>query len=197
VIRRKGRSDFYRLLVVTLSVALIAQSSIPTATAQTTAGIKIVIVQGEGAVNNVRQRVAREPIVEVQDENNRPVVGALVLFTLPERGASGVFADGSHTMSVITDTQGRAIGTGLKPNNVGGNFQIRVDATYQNQTASASISQSNAGGGGGMSGTGIAALVGIAAAAAAGAIALVGRDKNKAPSPTTISVAPGTVGRPQ
>jgi len=185
----------YRLAVVALCLALIAQSSIPTATAQTTAGIKIVIVQGEGAVNNVKQRVAREPIVEVQDENNRPVVGALVLFTLPERGASGVFANGSHTMSVVTDAQGRAIGAGLKPNNVGGNFQIRVDATYQNQTASASISQSNAGGG--MSGTGIAALLGVAAAAAAGAIAFVGRDKNKAPSPTTISVVPGTVGRPQ
>jgi len=195
VIRRRGRSDLYRLAVVALCLALIAQSSIPTATAQTTAGIKIVIVQGEGAVNNVKQRVAREPIVEVQDENNRPVVGALVLFTLPERGASGVFANGSHTMSVVTDAQGRAIGAGLKPNNVGGNFQIRVDATYQNQTASASISQSNAGGG--MSGTGIAALLGVAAAAAAGAIAFVGRDKNKAPSPTTISVVPGTVGRPQ
>lgn len=195
MIRRRGRSDLYRLAVVALCLALIAQSSIPTATAQTTAGIKIVIVQGEGAVNNVKQRVAREPIVEVQDENNRPVVGALVLFTLPERGASGVFANGSHTMSVVTDAQGRAIGAGLKPNNVGGNFQIRVDATYQNQTASASISQSNAGGG--MSGTGIAALLGVAAAAAAGAIAFVGRDKNKAPSPTTISVVPGTVGRPQ
>ena len=196
MIRRRGRSDLYRLAVVALCLALIAQSSIPNATAQTTAGIKIVIVQGEGAVNNVKQRVAREPIVEVQDENNRPVVGALVLFTLPERGASGVFANGSHTMSVVTDAQGRAIGAGLKPNNVGGNFQIRVDATYQNQTANASISQSNAGGGG-MSGTGIAALLGVAAAAAAGAIAFVGRDKNKAPSPTTISVVPGTVGRPQ
>ena len=196
MIRRKGRSDFCRLVVITLCLALTAQSSIPTATAQTTAGIKIVIVQGDGAVNNVRQRVAREPIVEVQDENNRPVVGALVLFTLPERGASGVFANGSHTMSVVTDTQGRALGAGLKPNNVSGNFQIRIDATYQNQTASASISQSNAGGGG-MSGTGIAALVGIAAAAAAGAIAYVGRDKNKAPAATTISVVPGTVGRPQ
>jgi hypothetical protein len=196
VIRRKGRSDFYRLLVITLCVVLIAQSSVPAATAQTTAGIKIVIVQGEGAVNNVRQRVAREPIVEVQDENNRPVVGALVLFTLPDRGASAVFADGSRTLSVVTDSQGRALGAGLKPNNVNGNFQIQVDATYQNQTTSASIRQSNAGGGG-MGGTGIAALVGIAAAAAAGAIAFVGRDKNKAASPTTISVAPGTVGRPQ
>ena len=68
---------------------------------------------------------------------------------------------------------------------------------YQNQIASASISQNNSREAG-MSATRIGALVGIAAAAAVGAIAFVGRDKNKAPAPTTtISVVPGTVGRPQ
>ena len=195
MLRPENRSDFYRLIAVTLCVMLIAQSLIPTATAQATAGFKIVVVQGDGAVNNVRQRVA--PIVQVLDESNRPVVGALVLFTLPERGPGGAFTNGSHTMSVVTDAEGRAEGAGLKPNNLGGSFQIRVDAMYQNQIASASISQNNSREAG-MSATRIGALVGIAAAAAVGAIAFVGRDKNKAPAPTTtISVVPGTVGRPQ
>ena len=31
--------------------------------------IQIVIVEGEGAIKDVRQRVAREPIVQVEDEN--------------------------------------------------------------------------------------------------------------------------------
>ena len=30
-------------------------------------------VEGDGAINNIRQRTAREPIVQVEDENHKPV----------------------------------------------------------------------------------------------------------------------------
>ena len=53
------------------------------------AKLNIVIVEGEGAINNIRQRTAREPIVQVEDENRRPVAGAAVLFLLPEDGPGG------------------------------------------------------------------------------------------------------------
>jgi hypothetical protein len=71
-----------------------------------------VIVEGEGAINNVRQRIAREPIVEVVDENKNPVPGALVTFLLPQNGAGAVFADGSRMMTVMTDESGRAVARG-------------------------------------------------------------------------------------
>ena len=45
------------------------------------ATLRIVIVEGQGATNNIRQRTAREPVVEVVDENNRPVSGASVTLT--------------------------------------------------------------------------------------------------------------------
>ena len=48
--------------------------------------LNIVIVEGDGAINNIRQRTAREPIVQVEDENNMPVAGATVYFLLPESG---------------------------------------------------------------------------------------------------------------
>ena len=57
-------------------------------------GLKLLILEGEGAVNNVKQRTAREVIVEVRDENDNPVGGAVVMFTLPDRGPSGLFANG-------------------------------------------------------------------------------------------------------
>src|SRR5512138_1607706 len=69
--------------------------------------LNLVVVEGEGAINNIRQRTAREPVVQVQDENRRPVAGAVVTFTLPGRGASGVFANGSQTVTVTTDQQGQ------------------------------------------------------------------------------------------
>src|SRR5262245_29968406 len=70
--------------------------------------LQLVIVDGEGAINNIRQRIAREPIVEVRDENDKPLAGAAVVFTLPNSGASGVFPNGSKILTVVTDDTGRA-----------------------------------------------------------------------------------------
>lgn len=105
--------------------------------------LNLFIVEGEGAINNIRQRTAREPVVEVQDENHRPVAGAAVLFALPRGGASGTFANGATTLSVTTDAQGRAVARGLKPNNVAGQFEIAVTASYAGATAIATIRQTN------------------------------------------------------
>src|SRR5579862_8981759 len=88
--------------------------------------LNIVIVEGEGAINNIRQRTAREPIVQVEDENHKPVAGAAVLFTLPRGGATGVFPGGDKTLSIVTDQNGRAVAKGFQPNNVAGKYQIQV-----------------------------------------------------------------------
>lgn len=114
----------------------------------------IVIVEGDGAVNNIRQRVAREPIVQVEDENHKPIAGAVVTFVLPNQGAGASFANGAKSLTVMTDNKGQAVARGLRPNNVNGQYQIRVNASFRGQTASTSINQSNA----------------IAASAAAGGI---------------------------
>ena len=107
--------------------------------------LKIVVLEGEGAVNNIRQRTAREPVVEIRDENDRPVAGARVTFILPESGPSGVFPNGSHITTTVSDEKGQAAALGLRPNKVAGEFQIRVAASHQGQTASASINQTNVG----------------------------------------------------
>src|ERR1700712_3991708 len=48
----------------------------------------ITILEGEGELNDVRARTAREPIVQVEDENHKPVAGALVLFAIPKGSAA-------------------------------------------------------------------------------------------------------------
>ncbi len=158
--------------------------------------LKIVILEGEGAINNIRQRTAREPIVEVQDENNRPVAGAVVLFALPDRGASGVFANGQTSMTVLTDQQGRAVATGLRPNSVQGDFQIRVTASHEGRTGNTTINQVNsmmgAAAAGGVSGKTIAILLLVAGGAAGGAIAAT-RGGGQAPPPTPGPAGPRTV----
>jgi hypothetical protein len=122
---------------------LLAASLLPPAQAQEPK-LNIVIVEGEGAINNVRQRVAREPIVQVEDENRKPIAGAVVVFMLPNQGAGGAFADGSRMLTVTTDSQGRAVARGFKPNNVEGKYQIRVNASSAGMTGSTVINQTNA-----------------------------------------------------
>src|SRR5580658_2820673 len=70
--------------------------------------LKITIIDGDEAINNIRQRTAREPIVQVEDENNRPVAGAAVVFLLPNDGAGGTFTGGAKSLSTVTDSKGQA-----------------------------------------------------------------------------------------
>lgn len=181
--------------------------------AQQSPELQILVIGGEGSINNVKQRTAREPVIEVRDRNNRPVAGALVLFEAPRNGASGTFFGNSPTLRVTTDPQGRAVGQGFRPNNVGGDFGINVSASYQGLTATTVIHQTNlvaaaaAGAGAGAAAAGhgklIGILIGIGAAAAAGTAYAVTHSGNSstpgsgtppATPPTTISAGTGTVG---
>lgn len=140
-------STAIRILVsIVLSLLLAVPDAIRSALAETPApaGLNLVIVEGDGAINNVKQRTAREPVVQVEDENRRPIAGAAVLFTLPDGGPSGVFANGSRTLTVMTDAQGRAAAKGLRLNDISGKLQIKVEASYQGASTSATITQTNA-----------------------------------------------------
>jgi hypothetical protein len=119
--------------------------------------LRIVVVEGEDAVNIVQQKTAVAPVVEVRDRNNQPVAGAIVRFAIRE--GRGTFA-GARTLSVTTNAAGRAVATGLTPTGSGA-LQIGASATFQGQTAVATITQTNvmtaaqaaAAAGGGTSGT--------------------------------------------
>ncbi len=199
-----------------LSVLLGLEMPVSRAMAQETAApqkLNIVIVEGEGAINNIRQRVAREPIVQVEDENRKPVAGASVVFLLPSQGASGTFTGGTKMLTVLTDETGRATMRGFTPNSVTGKMEIRVTASKSGVQSSATISQTNAAlaaAGGAAAGSGklIAILVAVGGAAAAGvAVAATRGNGNGSPgggvttppaaTPTVISPGNPTVGPPR
>lgn len=157
---------------------------------------KINVLRGEGAQNRVTKgRATSQAVVEVRDENDRPVAGAIVTFTLPTTGPGGTFTSGGTVTSVTTGTTGQATAT-FTPNTVAGTYNINVTATVQGQTATATITQTNlavAAAAGGVSGATVGIIVAVAAAAAVGgAMALRGGGNGASPgTPSPTPTPPG------
>lgn len=175
--------------------------------------IRIVVVEGEGAINNLRLKRAKEPVIRVETDQGAPVSGAVVHFLAPADGPGGVFLDGSATATALTDSQGLATARGFRPNQTAGQFQIHVTASYYGQTATARIAQINAE----PSATAASssrklAILAIVGGAVAGGVALAARAGGKtsavasppapsipapaAASPTVITAGSPSIGPP-
>lgn len=169
------------------ALALVAQ---PAAAQQANnVALRIVVVEGEDAVNIIQQKTAVAPIVEVRDRNNLPVSGATVTFSIGQGASFG----GQSTLTVVTNAAGQATATGLSPTAAGA-IQIQATATFQGQTAVATIAQSNvmtaaevatttsAGAGGSGGGTGGGSTAGAGGGGAGGGL-----------SGTTLGIIGGAV----
>lgn len=181
------------LLFLNLMIGPAFAQGVPTS-------ISLTVEQGEGVENNISQRVARDPVVKVEDEDHRPITGAIVVFTLPSSGPSGEFGNGFKTLSVTTDNAGMASAQGLKTNQTPGKLQIYVSASYKGLRARTLITQFILAPAGASHKNGsskiwiIVALVGVAAAG--GAVAATRKDTATASNPTPappqpIGITPG------
>jgi len=155
---------------------------------------RIEVLEGDGAINNIRLHRAKEPVVRVVDQDGHPIPNVAVTFLLPGKGAGGSFANGQSSITVITDQDGRAVGHGLRPNGSAGQFEIRVTTSLEGQAATANIMQTNAEpaqGGGSSKALLIVALIGGAAAAGA-AVALKGKSStNTQTGNSGVVISPG------
>ncbi|HEY1759291.1 MAG TPA: hypothetical protein VGG72_28220 [Bryobacteraceae bacterium] len=163
----------------------------------------IVIVEGEGAVNNLKDQTTHETVIQVVDDTQKPVAGAAVVFFLPNDGPGGTFFDGTKSLTVTTDAQGRATIRGIRFNRLSGQMKIRVTASSAGQTATATITQTNVGGPGGSPGMSttvkVLLIAALAAGAATGAILATrggSSSSSTAAPPITITAGTPTVGAP-
>jgi len=184
---------------------LIALLVVAMAWSQPKPQLRIVVIEGEGAVNIIQQKTAVAPVVEVRDQNNLPVGGATVTFTI-QGGKTAAFAGGSQTLTVTTNAAGRAVAAAVNPLS-SGTVQIQAAAAFQGETVAATITQTNVmtaaqagataasagggatGGGGGLSGGAIAGIAG-GAAAAAGAVVVTQKSDEGGDGETRASVDP-------
>jgi hypothetical protein len=186
--------------------AFLTSISLPTLLNAQNPKLQVVIIEGQGAINNIKQKTNVEPVVEVQDENRKPVPGAAVVFFLPSQGPGGMFANGSRTLTATTDHDGRAIARGIQFTQTG-QFEIRVTASYQGETASAVITQNNiagisASGGGRSISTKAIIIVALIAGGIAGGILAAehagggSSSSSGGPAPIVITAGTPTVGGP-
>jgi len=181
--------------------------------------LKIVVLEGEDAVNIIDKKTAVKPTVEVRDQNDLPVSGASVVFLIQGGRNSATFAEGLRQVTLTTNSLGRATVSELTPLGKGA-FQIQVRAMFQGQTATATIHQANfataaaaqaagkaplqsgssggsgaststaAAAGGGLSHAAIAGIVAGAAGAATTVGVIAAKHSNTAPTVGTVSASP-------
>jgi hypothetical protein len=141
-------------------------------------------------------------VVEVRDENYRPIEGAAVEFELPQDGPSGSFEGGVRNKKAITNAQGQAF-TAFEPNPEPGRLAIQVRANFGTRTGMVTIVQQNTRG---RSTTWItrhktlAIVIAVGAAGAATSAILTTRGGGVSPGskpPVTITSGIPTFGSPQ
>lgn len=189
-------------------------------------GLDLTVVEGEGGTNIIGKKSSAKPLVEVRDEKNELLEGAVVTFMAPADGPSVVFNNGLRTVTVMTDADGRARAPGWRAVN-SGPFNLQVSATFRGQMVSTVISETNfdsaadargeelppgtpsrkrgpatnKGTGGGLSHTTLAIIIGAGAAAAVGIGVGLGGHKGSSSSTSSTSATIGgpgtaTVGAP-
>lgn len=169
-IHSRGSTRLCQVLLIGVVVVVPASTSFAQSTPT---ALRIVVVEGEDAVNVIQQRTAVAPLVEVRDRNNNPVAGAAVTFALKGGSARATLGNGVRQLVVTTDAAGRA-SVAVNPL-TNGTVEIQANASFAGQTASTTITQTNVAtaadatkllrGGGGHTG-----LIVTTAALAAGAV---------------------------
>ena len=160
--------------------------------------IAVSVVEGDGAINSIRHRRAREPLVRITDDRGEPLYGVTVTFVLPATGPSGSFGESGLSLTLQTDERGLARGRGLQPNRIAGQFRIRVTASLRDAVGSATVTQTNAEPVTASGNSRKVAVIALIAAGVAGGVLGVtrgGRTEAAAaapPSPSTGSITPGT-----
>ncbi len=135
-----------RWMAVVLSLSLVvptstwAQQQPGTVKSQT---LTILPLAGNNEANDLQRKVMAPLVVNVLDQNGRPVDGADVVFRFPVLGPSATFPNQQSNGTFRTDADGQAAATGWMANGMVGSFRVQVIATRANETGEASIVMTN------------------------------------------------------
>lgn len=127
---------------VTMLSLSLGPALLPAAQTVAARKLQMEVYKGDQMLNE--DRVPKDVIVRVTDDQGRPVAGAAVVFQLPFDGPGGAFAEDSRFATVISDSEGLATAKGFQPNTQPGEFRITVTASYRDyQSTTTTVTQSN------------------------------------------------------
>jgi hypothetical protein len=106
--------------------------------------LRVIPLAGNDEKNDLGRRIMAPLVVEVLDQNSRPVEGADVVFRFPLNGPGASFRNQQTSRTIRTDGKGQAAATGWMANTELGTFQVRVTASYGNETGETTIVMTNA-----------------------------------------------------
>src|ERR1700690_1774219 len=116
-------------LLLALPPQAAGQSQAPAATVPSPVAIqslKIIPLAGNEEMNDLQRRIMAPLVVQVLDQDSRPVEGADVTFRFPVMGPSAMFADQKNAATVRTNADGQASAVGWSANGMVGRFQLQV-----------------------------------------------------------------------
>ncbi|MCC7236875.1 MAG: hypothetical protein IT163_16320 [Bryobacterales bacterium] len=116
----------------------------PVASLPVERGLKLVVLAGNGEVNDIQKRLPGLIVVEVRDTDDRIVEGADVVFRFPPSGPSAYFPGPKLTQTKRTNAQGQASPDAWVPNSQAGNVLVKASATYANLMGETEITMVNA-----------------------------------------------------
>jgi hypothetical protein len=105
--------------------------------------LKVRVLAGNGEMNDLEKHVMAPLVVQVVDQNERPMDGADVVFRFPISGPSATFPGGKASVTVRTNGTGQAPALNWMANGQVGAFEVHVNATYGNQVGETTVSMSN------------------------------------------------------
>jgi hypothetical protein len=84
----------------------------------------ITVTAGSGQSTTINTTFGAALQATVRNSGNNPVTGAPVTFTAPSSGASGTFANGSVTVTVMTNASGVATAPAFTANSTAGTYDV-------------------------------------------------------------------------
>lgn len=131
------------LLVAALIPALLAAQTPaapqPVGQLPMTQSLKILPLAGNNEQNDLQRRLMAPLVVQVLDQNSRPVEGAQVTFRFPITGPGAVFAGGKNAQTFGSNADGQVAATGWVANSEVGRFPVKVTAILRNEMGEATL----------------------------------------------------------
>jgi hypothetical protein len=105
--------------------------------------LKMLVLAGNGEMNDLERKVMAPLVVQVLDQNDRPVEGADVIFRFPLNGPGATFTGGQTSQTVRSNGTGEAAALNWMANGQVGTFEIHVNATYGNEIGETIVKMQN------------------------------------------------------